>query len=75
VNPFLVKLCEYQAALGSFESALDMAKAQRDTAAEGAIKKAIDDVNKKIVQELKKEEQKGDEGWCKFKVAAADYIQ
>lgn len=57
-----VKLCEYQAALGSFESALDMAKAQRDTAAEGAIKKAIDDVNKKIVQELKKEEQKGDEG-------------
>lgn len=50
---FTAKLGDYQAALGSFEAALDMAKVQRDEAGEAAIKKAIDDVNSKIVHSIK----------------------
>ena len=50
-----MKLNDLQAADGSFKVALDMAKAQRDTAAEQAIKKALDDVNSKIVQKIKDE--------------------
>ena len=52
---FTVKLHELQAALDSFERALDMAKVQGDEAAEAAIKKAIDDVNAKIVRDIKED--------------------
>ena len=46
---------EYKLAIQSFENALDMAMVQGDSAAESAIKKAIQEVNGKIVQELKDE--------------------
>ena len=55
---------EYQAAVDSFDKALEMAKVQGDKAAESAIRKAIEDVNKKIVQSIKEgenEEQQGQE--------------
>lgn len=48
-----VKLNDLQAALDSFEKALEMAKVQDDRAAEKAIKKAIEDVNSKIVKGMK----------------------
>ena len=52
-----VKLGELQEALDSFEKSLDMAKVQGDTAAEAAIKKALEDVNNRIVRGV----QEGDE--------------
>lgn len=54
-----MKLNDLNAALSSFEAALDMAKVQRDEAAESAIKKAIDDVNSKIVKTIKEENEDG----------------
>ncbi len=48
-----MKLGDLQAALDAFEKSSEMAKKQKDKAAESAIKKAIDDVNKKIVEEAK----------------------
>lgn len=48
-----VKLGELQDALDSFEKSLDMAKVQGDTAAEAAIKKALEDVNHQIVHGVK----------------------
>jgi hypothetical protein len=50
---FPVKSKDYQAAVDSFEKALEMSKAQGDKAAEQAIRKAIEDVNKKIVDDIK----------------------
>ncbi|KAK2150784.1 hypothetical protein LSH36_389g01003 [Paralvinella palmiformis] len=47
------KLQEFEAALSSFEKALDMAHLQDDASAEAAIKRAIQDINGKIVQGLK----------------------
>ena len=54
-----VKLGEHNEALDTFGKALDMAKLQVDKAAESAIKKAIDDVNQKIVKALKDSEKSG----------------
>ncbi|ELU16005.1 hypothetical protein CAPTEDRAFT_154109 [Capitella teleta] len=54
-----VKLGELQEALDSFEKSLDMAKVQGDSAAEGAIKKALEDVNNRIVSGIK---ESGEEG-------------
>ena len=54
-----VKLDRLQEALGSFERALDMAELQSDNAAKAAIKKAIEDVNRKIVDGIKSGEEKG----------------
>lgn len=48
-----VKLGDYRAAVGSFEKALDMAKLQGDAAAVEAIQRALDDVNSRIVKDLK----------------------
>ncbi|ELT90815.1 hypothetical protein CAPTEDRAFT_148055 [Capitella teleta] len=48
-----VKLERLQEALGSFQAAMEMAKVQNDKAAESAIKKAIDDINNKIVNGIK----------------------
>jgi len=53
-----VKLGEHSEALQSFESALDMAKLQGDSAAETAIKKAINDCNARIAQQLKEDAEK-----------------
>ncbi|XP_046581289.1 outer dynein arm-docking complex subunit 4-like isoform X2 [Haliotis rubra] len=50
-----VKCNELQAAADSFERALEMAEAQQDSAAEQAIKKALEDVNDKIVRGVKDE--------------------
>ncbi|XP_071101077.1 outer dynein arm-docking complex subunit 4-like [Haliotis cracherodii] len=50
-----VKCNEFQAAADSFERALEMAEAQQDSAAEQAIKKALEDVNDKIVRGVKDE--------------------
>ena len=49
----LVRTKDYQAAVDSFDKALEMAKVQGDKAAESAIRKAIEDVNKKIVDSIK----------------------
>ncbi|XP_064643391.1 outer dynein arm-docking complex subunit 4-like isoform X2 [Lineus longissimus] len=51
-----VKLQEYQHALESFEKALELARSQRDDGAESAIKRAIDDVNNKLLKEIKDKE-------------------
>ena len=50
-----VKCGDYQEALDSFEKALDMARLQNDKQAESAIKKALEDVNKKIVKGIKED--------------------
>ncbi|XP_046329554.2 outer dynein arm-docking complex subunit 4-like [Haliotis rufescens] len=54
-----VKLSDLQGALVSFEKAMDLAMVQDDRSAEVAIKKAIDEVNNKIVQSLKAEKEGG----------------
>ncbi|XP_053386107.1 outer dynein arm-docking complex subunit 4-like isoform X9 [Mercenaria mercenaria] len=54
-----VKLCDYQSAADSFEKALELARQQKDEAAEQAINKALDEVNEKIVRGVK--EGDGDE--------------
>ena len=54
-----VKLGSYQDALDHFQRSLDMAKLQEDSLAESAIKKAIEDVNQRIVKELKEGDDKG----------------
>lgn len=54
-----VKLGDYQAATESFERSLEMAKVQGDTAAETAIKKALEDVNERIVKGLKGDDEEG----------------
>ncbi len=56
-----VKCGDLQAALDSFEKSLDMAKLQGDELAESAIKKAIADVNKKIVRGVKESGEQDDE--------------
>ena len=56
-----VKLGELQEALDSFEKALEMAKGQNDTAAEAAIKKALEDVNNRIVRGVKEGEVEEDQ--------------
>ncbi|XP_041371990.1 outer dynein arm-docking complex subunit 4-like [Gigantopelta aegis] len=48
-----VKLGDLQAALASFEKSMDFAKLQEDVSAQNAIKKAMEDVNNRIVQSLK----------------------
>ena len=61
-----VKLGNHQEALGSFEQALDMAQVQGDKAAEAAIRKAMEDVNQRIVQGIKSGEKGlyfGKMGW------------
>ncbi|KAJ8307020.1 hypothetical protein KUTeg_015104 [Tegillarca granosa] len=45
-----VKLGDLQGAVNSFEKGLDLAKQQGDVSAETAIKKAIDEVNNKIIK-------------------------
>ena len=59
-----------QSALGSFEKALDMAQVQGDKAAETAIKRAVEDVNNKIVKGIKGED--GDEEEEQEEEPAAD---
>ncbi|XP_067686623.1 outer dynein arm-docking complex subunit 4-like [Haliotis asinina] len=54
-----VKLADLQGALVSFEKAMDLAMVQDDRSAEVAIKKAIDEVNNKIVQSLKADKEGG----------------
>lgn len=44
-----VKLAELQSAVATFEKASELAKAQGDKSAETAIKKAIDEINSKII--------------------------
>lgn len=48
-----VKLRQYHAAFNTFERAMDQARMQGDTKAETAIRDALNDVNDKIVEELK----------------------
>ena len=50
---FSVKLGEHNQALDTFEKASEMASLQGDKAAQGAIKKAMDDVKSKIVKNAK----------------------
>lgn len=52
-----MKLGDFQAALDQFENSLDMAKVQGDKAAESAIKKAIDDINSRIVGGVNEDKQ------------------
>ncbi|CAC5363711.1 Tetratricopeptide repeat protein 25 [Mytilus coruscus] len=61
-----VKLGDLSAALTSFDTSLELAKSQGDMSAQSAIKKAMDDVNKKIAKgntstSAKKERVKIDE--------------
>ena len=69
-NVILVKIGDLQSALGSFEKALDMAQVQGDKAAETAIKRAVEDVNNKIVKGIKGED--GDEEEEQEEEPAAD---
>ncbi|XP_021376018.1 tetratricopeptide repeat protein 25-like isoform X2 [Mizuhopecten yessoensis] len=48
-----VKLRQYHAAFNTFERAMDQARMQGDNKAETAIRDALNDVNDKIVEELK----------------------
>ncbi|KAL3855274.1 hypothetical protein ACJMK2_014490 [Sinanodonta woodiana] len=48
-----VKLGDYQAAADSFEKSLEMAKKQEDKDAENAIKRALEEVNARIVKGVK----------------------
>ncbi|XP_060070135.1 outer dynein arm-docking complex subunit 4-like [Ylistrum balloti] len=48
-----VKLRHYHAAFNTFERAMDQARMQGDNKAEAAIRDALNDVNDKIVEELK----------------------
>ncbi|XP_073230927.1 outer dynein arm-docking complex subunit 4-like [Porites lutea] len=61
-----VKLGDLQAALQTFEKALELAKILEDEAAEKAISKTINDINDRIAQGVKsgddKEETEGQEG-------------
>ena len=57
-----VKLGDLQAALDQFENSLDMAKVQGDKAAESAIKKAIEDINSRIVGGSTEEETQQQSG-------------
>ena len=50
-----MKCGELEASIDTFEKALDMARLQGDKQAENAIKKALDEVNKKIVRGIKDE--------------------
>ena len=50
---FSVKLGDYQAAADSFEKSLELARRQNDTAAEDAIRRALNEVNEKIVKGVK----------------------
>ncbi|CAH1788639.1 unnamed protein product [Owenia fusiformis] len=52
-----VKLGDLQNAVDSFETALDMAKVQGDSAAESAIKKALQDANDRIVRGVKDDDE------------------
>lgn len=51
-----VKLGDFTAAVQSFERSLEIAKLVHDEFAEAAIKKALEDVNQKIVDNLKPKE-------------------
>lgn len=59
LSPFSisVKLGDFTSAVQSFERALEMAKIVKDEFAEAAIKKALEDVNQKIVNDLKPKEE------------------
>ena len=58
-----VKLGDLTSAVQSFEKSLEIAKIVQDEFAEAAIKKALEDVNQKIVDDLKlKEEAVREEG-------------
>ena len=50
---FSVKLGDFQAAADSFEKSLELARRQNDTAAEDAIRRALNEVNEKIVKGVK----------------------
>ncbi|XP_076455502.1 outer dynein arm-docking complex subunit 4-like [Babylonia areolata] len=52
-----VKLDELTSAFSNFEKALDMAKVLKDPSAEAAIKKAMEEVNEKIVQDVKSKDE------------------
>ena len=55
-----VKLGDLQSALDQFEKSLEMARTQKDGAAESAIRKAIEEVNGRIVNGVKTEKDSGD---------------
>ena len=61
---FPVKLKNYSTALEAFESSLDMAKKQKDTLAESAIRKAMEEVHQKRSEkdESSDDEQESDRG-------------
>lgn len=58
---FTVKLGDLQSASESFERSLDIAKKLNDGPAEAAIKKAMEEVNNRIVQGVKEGDGKDDE--------------
>lgn len=58
---FTVKLGDLQSAAESFERSLDIAKKLNDGPAESAIKKAMEEVNSRIVQGVKEGDDKDDD--------------
>lgn len=58
---FAVKLGDLQSASESFERSLDIAKKLNDGPAEAAIKKAMEEVNNRIVQGVKEGDGKDDD--------------
>lgn len=58
---FTVKLGDLQSASESFERSLDIAKKLNDGPAEAAIKKAMEEVNNRIVQGVKEGDGKDDD--------------
>ncbi|XP_064646279.1 outer dynein arm-docking complex subunit 4-like isoform X2 [Lineus longissimus] len=56
-----VKLGELEAACDSFERSLEMARLQGDEPAERAIKKALEDVNRKIVEDARERGKDSDQ--------------
>ena len=58
----LVKLGDFTSAVQSFERSLEIAKIVKDDFAEAAIKKALEDVNQSIVDNLRPKEETAREG-------------
>lgn len=58
----LVKLGDFTSAVQSFERSLEIAKIVKDDFAEAAIKKALEDVNQNIVDNLRPKEETVREG-------------
>ena len=54
------KLGELQSAVQSFERSLELAKLLEDEPSQVAVKKALEEINSQIVQELSPEEDKGE---------------